>query len=133
LEQNQSLLYILSNKGIDTVTAIINSAQISLVPADSYQQRLIEFLIDRKYKKNKPVLYSSLSVEEKPKPKHEIIKFSKNRLTIANFLQKDLTIVIEKADLLDQDVEVIVNPANVGLKLGGEFIWLLKLEKWTRY
>lgn len=110
--------------GIDTVRVYISYEERSLIEADLYQGNLINFLLkkgkfEKDFQTNSNHFSSVINSNQDVKFSHTLISQTSNSTFKHIFEDKNLSLIIEKGNLLDQNVDIIVNPANKGLILGG--------------
>ena len=101
---------------------------IKMVKADSYQKDLLDFILTIKGKnvKSMPLV---TKCEERINTHSVMLLSNLNEMKhlVYKYVDKRVTVEINKGNLLDQNVEIIVNAANTELIFGGKSKLIIRL------
>jgi hypothetical protein len=91
-----------------------------LLKIDSYQTGLLNNLISQNSDADKKETMAHTN-GEKEKPTKIAETEKKDYLKLTNYMGKNFTIQVYEGNLLEEEVNVIVNAANIRLQLGGNY------------
>lgn len=112
-----------------TMKEVDSQKEKKMIKADSYQKNLIDFVLSDSNHDSVKIEFFNSNIETVENKDSNFVIDGKNIKLISNddikgleyeYVDKNLKVVINKDNLLDQDVDIIVNAANVQLLFGGK-------------